>query len=131
MSLLSIISPFISGTINLCLEHILQYDELSITRHPFSANFGAHCFDTSFPAENKAKSIFLFTTLDKDITLSFLFLNISFFPTDFSEATRINSSIKIFFCSKTLSISLPTIPVAPTIASFIFNFYSKIIHLLF
>jgi hypothetical protein len=44
-------------------------------------------------------------------------------PQDFLEATRISSLIGKFLSSSTANISLPTMPVAPTIANFICKFY--------
>ena len=90
LSSFSITKPLISGTTSLCLEHILQYEELSITLHPFSANIGPHFFDTSLPAENNAKSTFSFCKSSNCIILCSAPLNVTFWPADLSDATAKN-----------------------------------------
>jgi hypothetical protein len=45
------------------------------------------------------------------------------FPKDFSEATGINSETGKFLSSKTCNILVPTKPVAPTTATFIYAPY--------
>ena len=47
-------AAFTSGTTNFLLGSILQADELSMTRIPAAANFGAHSKEVPPPAENKA-----------------------------------------------------------------------------
>ena len=110
---------FISGMINFLEESIRQSDELSITTAPESANFGAHYNDIDPPAENKAISGLLETAVSKPTTLWDLPPQKTFFPTDFFEATGINSVYGKFLSDRTWSITSPTIPVAPTTANFI------------
>ena len=91
----------ISGTINFLVGSILQADELSITVVPAAANFGAHSSEVSPPAENKATSAFMSTAVCKPTTLYFLPLNSISLPTDFSEATGINSVTGKFLSANT------------------------------
>ena len=55
-----------------------------------------------------------YEVLDQELPLNEIVL-----PTDFSEATGINSETGKFRSSKSWSITSPTIPVAPTTAIFI------------
>ncbi|MCY1234629.1 hypothetical protein D9M72_472170 [compost metagenome] len=91
----------ISGTISFLSACILQADELSITVVPASANFGAQAREVSPPAENKAISGFIETAVSNPTTLYFFPLNSISLPTDFSEATGINSVIGKFLSAKT------------------------------
>src|SRR6187399_725061 len=91
----------ISGTTNFFVGSILHAEELSITVVPASANFGAQAKDVSPPAENKAISAFMSTAVCKPTTLYFLPLNSISLPTDFSEATGINSVTGKFLSAKT------------------------------
>ncbi len=112
--------PFISGTINGISLFILHADELSITIVLTSANFGAQVNEVTPPAENIAISGFFSMAFSIEITLYSFFEKVIFLPTDFDEATGINSVIEIFFSSSTFKISLPTKPVAPITATFIY-----------
>jgi hypothetical protein len=95
-----------------------QADELSITVVPASANLGASFLEVLPPAENIAISGAREIASSALITLWPLFLKLTVFPTDLSEATGMNSETGKFFSSSILSISLPTNPVAPTTATF-------------
>src|SRR5690606_17255278 len=112
-------SALISGTTSFLVGSIRQADELSTTVVPASANFGAHSKEVSPPAENKATWGFISTAVCKLTTLYFLSLKVISFPTDFSDATGINSVTGKLRSAKTFSITSPTIPVAPTTATFI------------
>src|SRR5690554_3046031 len=109
----------ISGTTNFLVGSIRQAEELSMTVIPASANFGAHSKEVSPPAENNATSGFISTAVCKLTTLYFLSLKAISLPTDFSDATGINSVTGKLRSAKTLRITSPTIPVAPIIATFI------------
>ena len=109
----------ISGTINFLEGSILQADELSITVVPAAANCGAQSNEVCPPAEKTAISGFMSIAVCKPTTVCFCPLNSITFPTDFSEATRINSVYGKFLSSNTFNIISPTIPVAPTTAIFI------------
>ena len=107
---------------------ILQAEELSITVVPAAANFGAHSKEVPPPAENKAISAFKSTAVCNPTTLYFFPLNSISFPTDFSEATGINSVTGKLRSANTFNIISPTIPVAPTTAilivyKFIVSYY--------
>ena len=115
------LSALISGTTSFLEGSIRQAEELSITVVPASANFGAHSKEVFPPAENKAISGFRCTAVSKLTTSYFFPLNSISFPTDFSEATGINSVMGKFLSANTFSITWPTIPVAPTTATFIFT----------
>src|SRR5690606_35098052 len=112
---------FISGTINFLVGSIRQAEELSTTVVPAAANFGAHSKDVSPPAEKIARSGSAANAVSKPITVYSLFPNVSFLPIDLSEATNNNSVIGKFRSANILSITSPTIPVAPTTATFIIN----------
>ena len=109
----------ISGTTNFFVGSILHAEELSITVVPAAANFGAQSKEVCPPAENKAMSAFISTAVCMPTTLYFFPPYSISLPIDFSEATGINSVTGKFLSAKTLSITSPTIPVAPTTATFI------------
>src|SRR3954464_5095797 len=113
-------SAFISGTTSLLDGSILHADELSITVIPASANFGAHSRDVLPPAENKATAGFAAIASVMLTTLYFFPLNSISLPTDFSEATGINSVTGKFLSSRICNIFEPTRPVAPTTATFMY-----------
>ena len=98
-------------------------EELSITLHPFSTNWGAHTLETSPPAENKAKSISFTNKSSSEIIVCVLPKYEMVCPQDFLEATVNSSLIGKFLSARTANISLPTIPVTPTIANFICKLY--------
>src|SRR5690606_37319730 len=98
---------------------IREAEELSTTVVPTAANFGAHCKEVSPPAENNAISGRISTAVCKFTTLYFLSLNAISLPIDFSDATGINCVTGKLRSAKTFSITSPTIPVAPTTATFI------------
>src|ERR1700712_838051 len=115
-------SALISGTINFLVASILHAEELSITVIPASANFGAHSREVPPPAENNATSGLAAIASCMLTTLYFLPLYSTSFPTDFSEATGINSVNGKFLSASTCNILEPTNPVAPTTATFIVVF---------
>src|ERR1700683_5346011 len=114
-------SALISGTINFFVASILHADELSITVIPAAANLGAHSKDVPPPAENNANAGFAEIASTKLTTLYFFPLNSTSFPTDLSEATGNNYVTGNFLSSSICNIFVPTSPVAPTTATFIFN----------
>ena len=113
---------FISGTTNFLVGSILHADELSITVMPASAKAGAHCNEVPPPAENNATAGFMSIAVCMLTTLYCFPLNATSLPTDFSEATGINSVTGKFLSAKTCNILVPTKPVAPTTATFMFSF---------
>src|SRR5690606_15775765 len=100
---------------------IRQAEELSTTVVPAAANFGAHSKEVSPPAEKIAKSGLAVNAVCKPIRVYSFPWNVSFLPTDRSEATNNNSVIGKFRSANILIITSPTIPVAPTTATFIIN----------
>src|SRR5664279_1200470 len=113
-------SAFSSGTTSFFVGSILQAEELSITVIPAAANLGAHSSEVLPPAENIAMAGFK-PMASVALTTAYSFsLNTTFLPTDFSEATGINSVTGKFLSANTSSILVPTSPVAPTTATFIF-----------
>ena len=86
---------------------------------PTSANLGAYSSEVEPPAEKIAISGFIEIAVSIETMSYCLLLKVIFFPTDFSDATGINSVIGRFLSSKTFNITWPTIPVAPTTAIFI------------
>src|SRR6185312_7700576 len=114
---------FTSGTMSFFEGSMRQADELSITVIPASANLGANDREVLPPAENNATSGFAAIASSAETTLYFLFLKVTSFPMDFSDATGINSVTGKFLSSSTCNILLPTSPVAPTTAIFMFYFF--------
>src|ERR1700722_7147848 len=112
-------SALSSGTTSFFVGSILQAEELSITVMPAAANFGAHSREVPPPAEKIAIPGFARIASVALTTDHSLFLNRSFLPTDFSEATGISSVTGNFLSANTSSILVPTSPVAPTTATFI------------
>ena len=84
----------------------------------FSANLGAHSFDTLAPAENSARSAFAGSNLSIASTVSYLSPNSTLAPSLLLEATGKILDESYFLSESMLSISRPTFPVAPTIAMF-------------
>src|SRR5690606_9104061 len=84
-------SPFTSGTTSFLEGSILHADELSTTVIPASANLGAHSKEIEPPAENKAISGWAAIASCNPIIVNVSPLNVTFLPTDFSDATTSNS----------------------------------------
>jgi hypothetical protein len=112
-------SALISGTINFFVGSILHAEELSITVIPASANFGAHSRDVLPPAEKIATFGLAAIASVMLTTLYFFPLYSTSLPTDLSEATGINSVNGKLLSASTCNILVPTNPVAPTTATFI------------
>ena len=74
------------------------------------------------PAENKATPGLEAMASVALTTLYFFPLKLTSLPTDFSEATGINSVTGKFLSARTCNILVPTKPVAPTTATFIGGF---------
>src|ERR1044072_2584270 len=113
-------SALTSGTTNFLEGSIRQAEEWSITVIPASANLGAHSSEVLPPAENKATAGFAAIASVMLTTLNFFPLNSTSLPTDFSEATGSNSVTGKFLSANTCNILVPTKPVAPTTATFMF-----------
>src|SRR5690242_14771863 len=111
---------FTSGTTNFLVGSIRQAEELSITVMPASANLGAHSSEVLPPAENKATAGFAAIASVMLTTLNFFPLYSTSLPTDFSEATGNNSVTGKLRSANTCNILVPTKPVAPTTATFMF-----------
>src|SRR5829696_9653172 len=120
-------SAFTSGTTNGFVGSMRQADELSITVIPASANFGAHSNEVLPPAEKIATAGFAAMASCMLTILYFFPLNSTSLPTDLSEATGTNSSTGKFLSARTCNIFVPTRPVAPTTATFIFWFISLLL----
>jgi hypothetical protein len=117
------LSPLISGTINFFEGSILHAEELSTTLQPTLAKLGAHCKLVPPPALNKAKSGFSAIPCSTDLTRHDLPCQVISLPTDFSDATGINSDTGKLRSLRTSNILEPTRPVAPTTATFILQKY--------
>jgi len=116
-------SALISGTISFLVGSMRQADELSMTVIPASANRGAHSSEVSPPAEKIATSgVRLMASLMPMTFISFSW-KINVFPMDFSDATARSSVTGKFLSCNTLSITVPTRPVAPTMATFMVIFF--------
>ena len=120
-------AAFTSGTTNFFVGSILQAEELSITRMPASANFGAHSKEVLPPAENKATAGFAAIPSSIVTTLYGLPLNMISLPAERADATGINSVTGKFRSANTCNIFVPTSPVAPTTATFIFLFFTLLL----
>ena len=68
---------------------------------PAAANFGAHSNEVVPPAENKATAGCILMAVSIPTTLYFFPANAISLPTDFSEATGINSVTGNFLSCKT------------------------------
>src|SRR5690554_2312927 len=121
-------SPLISGIINFLSSSILKAEELSTTRQPIAANFGAHSNEIPPPAEKRATSGFISKAFSKSTTVWSCPPKVIFEPAEFFDATGINSVIGRLISANTFNISCPTIPVTPTIASFIFSVFTNVIN---
>src|ERR1700744_4189605 len=113
-------SALTSGTTSFLVGSIRHADELSTTVVPAAAKSGAWANDVLHPAENKARSGFCFIASPTEITLYCLPLKVSSLPTLFSDATNNNSVTGKLRSARTCNILVPTNPVAPTTATFIF-----------
>ena len=109
---------FTSGTTNFFVGSILHADELSITRIPAAANFGAHSVDVPPPAEKIATAGLAAIPSSIPTILYDFPLKITSLPTERAEATGINSVTGKFLSASTCNIFVPTSPVAPTTATF-------------
>src|SRR6185369_7024263 len=119
------ISAFTSGTINGLVGSIRHPDELSITVVPAAANFGAHSSDTDPPAEKRARAGFWEIASAGLFTKNVLPLNSISLPTERSDATGISSVTGNLRSANTWIILVPTRPVTPTTATFIFIFFPE------
>ena len=113
-------SALISGIISFFVGSMRQAEELSTTVVPASANRGAHSSDVSPPAEKIAMSGRMAMACCMPVTLCVLPRNVTSFPMERSLATGISSETGKSLSSNTCNIFLPTRPVAPTTATFIF-----------
>ena len=94
---------------------------------PASANFGAHSKEVLPPAENKATAGFAAIPSSIVTTLYGLPLNMISLPAERADATGINSVTGKFRSANTCNIFVPTSPVAPTTATFIFLFFTLLL----
>ena len=109
------VSALISGTISFLLMSIRHTLELSTTRVPTAANFGAHSNEVYYllprimlisgAAETACSNTFEWYP-GSTSKLSFVL------PTLFSEATGINSATGKLLSAKTFKMICPTIPVS-------------------
>ena len=93
---------------------------------PTWVNLGAQSKEVSPPAENIAMTGLAFMASSIAIILSALFLKKSCLPTDFFEATSSSSVTGKLRYSRSVSITEPTMPVAPITAIFIVLFFLKV-----
>src|ERR1700735_5575197 len=94
-------SALSSGTTSFLLGSIRQAEELSMTVIPAAANFGAHSRLVLPPAEKRATAGFAAMASLALTTLYFFPLNSTSLPTDFSDATGINSVTGKFLSAST------------------------------
>jgi hypothetical protein len=124
-----IAEAFISGTTSGSPFSILQADELSITTVPFSANTGAHSFDTD---AHGGKDCNVRNSLDclhhtnhltaLPLKITSLQPNVPMLP---ERACRQETA-----SPREPEHHLPTIPVAPTTATFILLLFKKFVRTL-
>ena len=91
---------------------------------PASANFGAHSVEVLPPAEKIATAGLAAMPSSMPTTLYALPLNMTSLPTERADATGINSVMGKFLSANTCNIFVPTSPVAPTTATFIFLLFT-------
>ncbi len=113
-------SPLISGTTNFLFGSMRQKEELSITRQPAAANSGASFEEMPPPADRRANAGLAAMASSADTTVHSRPRNSTFRPIDFSDATGNNSLTGKSFSSNNFNIIVPTSPVAPTTATFIY-----------
>ena len=113
-------SGFTSGTTKGMSASIRNALELSIITAPYLVIVSANSFDVPAPAEVKAMSTPLKSSLCCSSFTSISFpRNVYFRPALREEPNNNNSSIGKFLSSSTRRNSCPTAPLAPTIATFI------------
>ena len=113
-----ITSPFTSGTTNLWSSDMRHALLLSTTVVPTSANRGAHSKLKSPPAEKRATCGFWAKASSIDTTFTSFPRNVTVLPTERCDATGNNVAMGKFRASNTANIVRPTMPVAPTTATF-------------
>ena len=115
---------FTSGTTKGTFSSILNADELSIIMQPNRVISSANSFETSEPADTKAKFISLKSSpCLSNCTLYGLPLQLYSLPTLRSEPKSFRSSKGKLRCFNILSSSCPTAPLTPTIAIFIIYYF--------
>ena len=113
-----------SGTTKGTSSSIRNAELLSIITQPYLVIVSANSFDVPAPAEVKAISMSLKSSLCwSNFTVSSLPRKVYLLPALRSEPNSTSSSIGKFLWSRILRNSWPTAPEAPTIATFIFLFY--------
>src|SRR5690606_3853661 len=113
-------SPFTSGTTNFFVGSIRHAEELSITVMPASANNGAYSVEVPPPAENNATLGFRVIASGGVITLYFFHVSSFYLPLLFSDASGFNSVTGKLRSDNIFNISVSTIPVASTTATYNF-----------
>ena len=113
-----ITSPFTSGTTNLWSSDMRQALLLSTTVVPTSANRGAHSKLKSPPAEKRATCGFWAKASSMDTTSTSSPRNVTVLPTERADATGNKVATGKLRASNTESMVRPTMPVAPTTATF-------------
>src|SRR5476651_1583846 len=111
---------FTSGTTNFLVGSIRQADELSITVVPAAANNGANSNEVLPPALKMATSGRCLIASSAETILYGTPLKVISLPILFADATGINSVTGKLRSAKTCNNLVPTNPVAPTTATFIF-----------
>ena len=114
-------SAFTSGTTKGMSASIRKALELSIMTAPYLVIVSANSLEVPAPAEVKAMSTPLKSSLCcRSLTSISLPRNVYLRPALREEPNSNNSSIGKFLSSSTRRNSCPTAPLAPTIATFIF-----------
>jgi len=120
---LSASSALHSGTTRGTSSSMRNALELSIITAPCLVMSAANSFDVPAPAEVKAMSMSLKSSLCCSSFTSYsLPLKVYFVPADRFEPNNTKLSIGKFLSASTLRNSCPTAPLAPTIATFMFYF---------
>src|SRR4029077_9879307 len=94
-----------------------QHDELSITTAPWAAILGDHSLDTSEPADIRQMSVAEKSYCSSAFTLRILSPYETSTPMLLRDARATTSSAGNVRSARMLSISRPTLPVAPTTAT--------------
>ena len=105
-----------SGTTSGTESSCRNAEELSTTTQPAAAATGANSFEMEPPALNRAMSIPLNESFVSSCTVTSLPWKGRVLPADRAEASKVRRPTGNRRRSRTLSISTPTAPVAPTTA---------------
>ena len=118
-------SGLISGTTSGTSSSMRKADELSMTTQPAAAAEGANSFEIPPPAEKRAMSIPAKESWVSSFTSISPPRKAKRLPTERAEASSVSDFTGKSRCSRQRSISWPTAPVAPTMATCLASLMGK------